>query len=824
MRRVLRVALALALATLVALPLAAWLLLRGSLPQLGGDHDAGGAGPGAAVTLERDAAGVPTVSGRALDDVAWGLGFAHAQDRYFQMDLARRLAAGELAALVGAAALPQDRRARPFRFRAVARRVLADASEAERAWIEAYARGVNAGLDALAARPWEYLVLRTAPQPWRPEDSVLVLHSMWWQLQYGDLERDAMRRAVLEDVLPRFPQALALLYPSRSEWDAPNPGAVPLVMAAGSAAATDATRPALPPPERLDLRRSIPAPDVVDAAARPGRPQEARTGATDPRAKPGSNAWVVAGRRTAGGAALVANDMHLGLGVPAVWYRAQLRLEGVADGPARFTGVTLPGLPVLAAGSNGWVAWGFTNSYGDWVDVEAVPCDLAAGHYQRGGQRRAFARTVERIEVLRGEPEVVEVLDSTDGVRVELPVGEGRCALARWLAVEPGATTLAAREFMQSRSVAEALAIAPRVGMPQQNLMVGDRDGRIAWTIIGRVPEGDAGPQTPRPVRWREPTAQPAIVDPPQGALWTANARAVGGEAERVIGGDEADGGMAYDLGARATQIRDALLALSSPATPADMLAIQLDDRARLLERWHGLLLGLLDDAAVAGQPQRAALRTALARWEGRAAVDSVSYRLVREFREQLRLATWRMLLGGLGAGEAAMASLPVDLFEETLWQLVTSRPPHLLAAGSGDWRAFLLGAVDDALERLAADCPELARCRWGDYNTLAITHPLSRSLGPLARWLDMPALEAAGDNDMPRVQGRRFGASERFAVSPGREEEGYLQLPGGASGHPLSPFYRAGFEDWALGRPVPFLPGPARHTLSIRPRPDEAP
>src|SRR5882672_3300643 len=163
----------------------AWWAMRQSLPRLDGEFSA--ATLTAGVTIERDARGTPVLTAGTRADLGFALGFAHAQDRFFQMDLSRRFAAGELAEIFGAAALPQDERTRRFGFRAVARRVIEVTPEAERAVIEAYARGVNAGLASLDARPWEYLLLRAQPRPWLPEDSVLVVHSMWWQLQHGSL-------------------------------------------------------------------------------------------------------------------------------------------------------------------------------------------------------------------------------------------------------------------------------------------------------------------------------------------------------------------------------------------------------------------------------------------------------------------------------------------------------------------------------------------------------------------------------------------------------------------------------------------------------------
>ncbi|MBC8026007.1 MAG: penicillin acylase family protein, partial [Steroidobacteraceae bacterium] len=143
---------------------------------------------------------------------------------------------------------------------------------------------------------------------------------------------------------------------------------------------------------------------------------------------------------------------------------------------------------------------------------------------------------------------------------------------------------------------------------------------------------------------------------------------------------------------------------------------------------------------------------------------------------------------------------------------------PTMIAPPGGDWRAFLLARLDAATQTLMKECGTLSSCTFGRRKPVAIRHPLSRAVPFLSRWLDMPVRELAGDHHMPRVQDGAFGASERFAVSPGREDQGYLELPGGISGHPLSPFYRSGFDDWADGKPTPFLPGIAAHKLTLKP------
>ena len=258
--------------------------LHASLPRLDGTLRV--ANLSAPVTITRDARGVPTISAASRSDLAFATGFLHAQDRFFEMDLSRRLAAGELAELFGSVALDEDRKLRLFRFRHVAREVLAQADPQDRALLEAYARGVNAGLERLGGRPWEYWLLGAPPQAWRPEDSVLVEYAMWWDLQANGFRREIQRQAVNARLrgaeCGTWKCALAFLYPHGTAWDASDE----LAPAAAGSSPTP-----VPGSEALDIRLSAPP---ADGPAPPLAPAAApRSGA--------SNSWAVAGRLTTTG-------------------------------------------------------------------------------------------------------------------------------------------------------------------------------------------------------------------------------------------------------------------------------------------------------------------------------------------------------------------------------------------------------------------------------------------------------------------------------------------------------------------------------------------
>jgi penicillin amidase len=782
-------------AALVLVPLAAMhVLLRASLPKLDGDiHHMGVVAP---VTIDRDSLGVPTIEAANRVDLAYALGFVHGQDRFFEMDLSRRLAAGELSEMFGALALEQDKKARLFRFRQVAREALQHASPEEHAVLEAYTRGVNAGLASLHARPWEYWLFRSVPVDWRPEDTMLVSHAMWWDLQYGGIDREIQRREINErmhgpECENGWKCSLKFVYPLGTEWDAPN---APVgVINAGPVT----TAPAIPPPDVLDIR-GAPAPGS-------GSPPVALVPGADPDRGIGSNNWAVAGRLTATGAALIANDMHLRARVPAVWYRARMRVKGTDTQPAiDLNGVTLPGAPVLVAGSNGHIAWGFTNSYGNWMHVEKAACTAGSSVAH------------EQIRV-HGQPDVdFPVTAGPAGVLYRAEPDGQSCWFVAWLVQQLGATNMNLMALEHATAVEQALDIAPTLGIPHQNFVVGDREGHIAWTIAGRIP-ADSGPSRALGTSsWIAPEGQPRIVDPEVGRIWTANARVTDDPVQQTaIAGVDAGLGADYDLAARAHQIRDDLLALKEPATPADMLRIQLDDRAQFLTRWRALLLELLDADALANHPERARFKQLVTDWNARASVDAVGYRLVRTYHEQTQEAVWQMMLGALGLQATPSVSAPSQ-FEGALWRLVNERPLHMLASSYADWRQFLLAQVDATLSELRKSCPHLEQCTWGAHHPVHIQHPLSRALPFLSPLLDMPLVELPGDHDMPRVQDGPIGASERFAVSPGHEDQGYIHIPGGQSGHPLSPYYRAGFEYWAHGVPAPFLPGVAQHRLTL--------
>jgi penicillin amidase len=290
---------------------------------------------------------VPTIQAEGREDLAFGLGFVHGQDRFFQMDGLRRYAAGELSEIFGPGAKEEcikwDRRIRIQRFREVARKVVKGLENHERRRLEAYVAGVREGLGALKARPFEYLLLGETPKPWCAEDSVLVILALFIDLQGDNIAKESAR-GVLRDVLPG-PLAAFLSPIGSGKWDAPMLGG-PMTLAP------------IPDASVFDLRtepRSDPDPtpwsELEDYVA-------------------GSNNWALAGARTADGRAWVANDMHLHLRVPNTWYRVRLEWrEGGDPEPRTATGVTIPGGPGIVVGSNGRIAWAFTNTQGDWADL-----------------------------------------------------------------------------------------------------------------------------------------------------------------------------------------------------------------------------------------------------------------------------------------------------------------------------------------------------------------------------------------------------------------------------------------------------------------------
>ncbi len=777
--------------------------LRASLPSLDGSQRM--TGLGAPVTIERDALGVPTIKAITRADAARALGYLHAQDRFFQMDLLRRRGAGELAEIIGPAALPLDRGSRRFGFRTLAEGVIARMDARDRAVIAAYAEGVNAGLAGLGAKPFEYYVLRTDPSPWRPEDCVLVEFAMVLNLALEDSTgRYESSLGTLRNVYGDA--AVAFFAPIMTPKDAAVDGSV-------------GVEPPIPGPSVIDLRGT--APPEAPAAA-PVKTDY--SGTIDPSGEPpdipGSNSFAVAGARTASGAGLLANDMHLGLSVPNTWYRAS-----ISWGPHKVTGVSLPGIPAIVAGSNGSIAWGFTVAGTDVSDVVILSSSAPDFYWvpsSAGGEQREIERRHETIRVKGAKP-VEAVYDWTIWGPVVGRDPGGRSLALRWVADDPGAIDLGLMKLEDAHNVEEAVAIAHRAGMPPQNFLVADSAGHIAWTVAGRIPKR-VGYDGRFPATWHygdrrwdgfvAPQDVPTVMDPGGSILWTANNRVVGGAALRILG----DG--FYARPPRAAQARDDLRALlvRGPVAPRDLLSVQLDDRALYLAPWQRLLVDTLTPAAVAGNASRGELLALIQKWNGRASIDSVSYGLVSSFRNRVG---HRVLDPIFAACRNADPDFTWAEFhcEDAVWTLLHAQPIHLLAPRYRTWSELLLAAADDVTTEAQRSGVHLRDATWGRRNTLHMVHPFSGILpGWLTGWLNMPAVELPGDNDMPRIQGPTFGASERFAVSPGREAEGIFEMPGGQSGHPLSPFYRAGHEAWVRGEPTPFLPGPAVHTLVLQP------
>ena len=770
-------------------------LIRGSLPVLEGKAPLPGLA--AAVAVERDENGVATISGTSRLDVARATGFIHGQERFFQMDLMRRRAAGELSELIGGATVNVDEEVRIHRFRNVAAQVVARFDSRERALMDGYVAGVNAGLMALRTRPYEYLLLRAEPALWKTEDSVLCVLAMFLTLHESRGERESTL-AVLRDALP--PAMFDFLAPRGTlEWDAPIVGD-PIPMAA------------IPGPLIFDTRSTAPAKVAANY------PSPDRFSPEDNRPYAGSNNWAVDAAHSTTGFAAVADDMHLEIAVPNIWYRLRLVFTDPSGRQRSVTGVSLPGTAGIVAGSNGSVAWGFTNTQADWNDLVILEPGVKPDTYLTALGPKLFDRVRETIHVKGAASRTIEVMHTIYGPVIDRD-HHGRLRAFQWTAHDPEAVNLKLLDLEDANTIEEAVAAAHRAGAPPQNAVIADHTGRIAWTVAGRIPKR-IGFEGRLPVTRSDPSRAwggyvptenvPTVLDPPTGRLWTANARVVSGSMLQVMGEGS------YPLGARAKQIRDNLFA-KDKFSAADLMDIQLDNRAVFLERWQKLALATLD-AERAKDPLLAEARTFVANWGGRAAVDSVGFRLVKAFRVAVSDRAFAPLIAPALKLDSKFRYSRVWQSEGPLWALVSEKPPHLLAAQYGDWDALLSESIQAVVKELTKDGRKLAERTWGERNVARVQHPLSRAVPAFARFLDMKQDPLPGDDHMPRVHSPTNGASERFVVSPGHEDLGLFHMPTGQSSHPLSPYFGAGHDDWLKGTKTPFLPGATRYTLNLHP------
>ncbi|HRB28616.1 MAG TPA: penicillin acylase family protein [Nitrosomonas sp.] len=764
-------------------------LLLGSLPHYDGEK----ASPGlsAPVSIERDSLGTVTFKGQNRLDLAQAMGFVHAQERFFEMDLLRRQAAGELAELFGTSMLMRDIKARKFRLRARSSLVLEQLPETQRQLLDAYRIGVNHGIESLTTRPFPYLLAQKQLTPWKNEDSILVILAMFLTLNESNIFRE-LKLSTMHAALPE--SVYRFLTTKNGPWNT-------LLVE------EEISLPNIPPPEDINLQLFNKHASSNDQFYS--------------ESIPGSNSFAASGTLT-GGSALVANDMHLTLRVPNVWFRSRLIYPSpsVTDTHHDITGINLPGTPSFIIGSNRFVAWSFTNSQGDFADWVRVTIDQNDNtRYLSSTGWKPFEISEERIRVHNAADEVLAVYETEWGPIIAEDHDATPLALA-WSALRPEAINLKLIELEHAKNTQEAAKIAQLSGIPVQNFIVGDRDGNILWTLAGRIPARTKNYDPQLPANWSEPdtgwigwldSAQyPLISNPASQRLWSANSRLVSNEQLDLLG----DGG--YDLGARAWQIRDRLMELDH-LTVADMQAIQLDNRALLLSNWHELLTKTLQTAD-GKESWVESVQKALADWDGKASVDSTAYRIVYTYRHQVMKAILNGFAAPIKVLDNSFRMPRLSQAETVVWQLIEHQPMHLLPAEYLSWEDLLLKSAQRTVEKLQKQ-GNISERTWGMINTARIRHPLSKRLPAwISNWLDMPPDQLPGDHNMPRVQTPTFGASQRSVVIPGKEEQGYFSMPGGQSGHPFSPYYGGGHADWVEGKATPFLPGIAKKQMRLTP------
>ena len=786
---VLRILLWFLLAFLLVLAGAAgygWFVIHSALPQLDGRLEISGLS--APVTVTRDGHGVPTIEASTLEDLFFAQGFVTAQDRLWQMDVMRRFASGELSEVLGTETLRMDREQRILGLRAAAGKSLEVAGPRDRAYFEAYARGVNAYIEAHRNRlAIEFRILGYQPKPWQAEDSAVVGNQLVKDLSYQYFS-DALAR---EKILAKMgPELTADLYVNRSWHDRP-----PTVM-------------------REDLAKPQNNSDDSDDEDDDEGPDNSVAQRTGPSAFPkglpkmdlspdflalnGSNNWVVSGAHTVTGKPLLSNDMHLGHQMPNLWYEAHLR-SGALD----VAGVTLPGLPYVIVGHNQRIAWGFTNAGPTVTDVYIENFNQQ-GEYQTPS---GWVQPEHRIEVIhvKGKPDVtLDVKITRHGpVITELVPGETRPLALRWILYDgirnPFLDVDAAQNWEEFK------AAFSRLDAAGQNVVYADVDGNIGYHTTGKVPIRKAGDGS-LPVSGDDDAHEwtsyipfeklPSIYNPPSGIIATANGRIAPDGYPNSIS-------MEWEAPWRTERIYH-VLESGRKFSAADMLALENDIHSEAdLFAAERLVYGVDHAAKPSARAKQAA--DLMRGWDGRMLASSAAPTITEKSIRELRRLLLEPKLGSAPADSAkdddVLSWRTYSWLMRSVWleNILLHRPKRWLPEQYANYDELLAAAVDAAVTSPEAP-KDLASWRWGAVNAVEIQHPILGRLPLLKYWSGPGVQEQSGSGYTVKAVTRHHGPSERYTSDLADLDQSTLNVVTGQSGNFLSPYYMDQWKAWYEG------------------------
>lgn len=738
------------------------LWLRSSLPPLNAEVEAAVTAP---VTVYRDGHWIPHIFAAAPADAAFALGYLHAQDRLWQMEVMRRLGAGRLSEAFGAATLETDRFIRALGFASLAQEQYDRSPPAVREILDAYAGGVNRWLSGPRALPSEFIALRIAPEPWRPADSLIWLRTMALRLA-GNRSEEILRDR-LARTLP--PELIADLWP-------PAPADAPVTI-----------------------------PD-------PGPEPEPEPGAGERTEAPAelggaSNIWVVGGTRTKSGKPLLANDPHLGLSAPISWYLARVQTPSET-----LAGATAPGFPFFIFGHNERIAWGLTNTGSDVEDLFRERLDPAnPDRYLTPEGSEPFALRTETIKVKGGADVVAEVRSTRHGPVIHdgragaaQPDDEAEIlALAAVYLATDDETPQAALGVNGAHSWAEFTAALAHQKIIQQNFGYADVDGNIGFIAPGRVPVRAAGyALVPAPgwsgeADWRGelPFAElPRVYNPPSDLIVNANNRIVGPGYRWYLG----DG---WDAGFRARRIVE-LLANGGPWTVASMQQIQADTVSLMARKLLPTML-----AAMPAQTGHGDVLDALHGWSGEMATDRAEPLIFTAWLRAFNQAVAQERLGDAFVYYWGLRPLFIErvLSERPVW---CGSPAIPEAADCGVRLVSSLDAAMNELKRRHGG--DWRAWRWGEAHEARFDHAVLGRVPLLGRLVNIRAPIAGGNDTIMRAASDIADAEAPYAAIHGAGFRAVYDLADlarsqfiiapGQSGNPLSIHYRDLFEIWRRG------------------------